>query len=145
MHICFNRLTTCTFVVCFLVLIVHPTRMCGQNRNDYNYAPTISHYASNYQYQYFAEAGPNDRHPVVKLSSLPPIPGLKYRSCFYMCPVDTCYANRAVIALRCPDVPILRKWVSSRAEWFSAWCESDDSDLKTEYSNEKNYPDFFKN
>lgn len=115
--------------ISILLSAITPTMMWGQAQSDYNEAwnkPTISHFTSHYRYQYFADAWPYDRNPVVDISSLPPIPGLKYRSCYYICPNDTCFANRAVFALRCPDVPLLRKWVSSRAEWFAKWCESDD-------------------
>lgn len=112
-----------------LLTAITPTMIWGQEQVGYNEAwnkPTISHFTTHYRYQYFADACPYDRHPIVDISSLPPIPGLKYRSCYYMCPIDTCVASRAVIAMRCPDDPLLRKWVSSRAEWFTEWCESDD-------------------
>lgn len=104
--------------------------MSGQDSSSYDEfwnMPTISHATTGYQYQYFGGlAAPYDRHPTVNISSLPPVPDMIYRSCYYVCPTDSCNAGRAVFALRCPDKPSLLRWVSSRAEWFVGWCESDD-------------------
>ena len=70
----------------------------------------------------------------MQLSELPAIPGLRYRTCFEMCPVDTCYASRAIFALRCPDEPALLQWASSRGEWFIKCCETDEYDVEVETS-----------
>lgn len=125
-----------THIVTILILITVflPNRLKGQERNDYSSSwntPTISHHSTHGYYQYFAMVYPYDRNPIVELSTLPPIPRLKYRSCYVMCTVDTCYANRAVFALRCPDDPILLRWASSRGEWFKEWCESADPELES--------------
>lgn len=116
--------------VILLILLAIPTAMSGQEPSSYDEfwnMPTISHATTGYHYQYFGGlAAPYDRHPTVNISSLPPVPGMKYRSCYYVCPADSCNADRAVFALRCPDKPSLLRWVSSRAEWFVEWCESDD-------------------
>ena len=115
----------------FLFTVFLPNRLKGQETNDYSSSwnkPTISHNSTPGYYQCFGMVAPYDRDPVVEPASLPPIPGLKYRSCYVVCPTDTCYANRAVFALRCPDDPILLKWASSQGEWFLEWCESTDPD-----------------
>jgi len=98
-------------------MAVCPIRIWGQSPNT----PTN---------QYFGGlAAPLDRNPSVDISSLPPIRGLKYRSCYFVCPQDSCYAARAIFALLCPEKPGLLRWVSSRAEWFAQWCASEDFDL----------------
>lgn len=114
-----------------LLIALLPGKVTGQEVTDYSESwntPTISHYSTHGCYQYFAMAHPYDRNPTVGISSLPPIPGLKYMSCYVICPVDTCYANRAVFALRCPDDPVLLEWASSQGEWFLEWCDSANPD-----------------
>ena len=88
---------------------------------------------------YFGYASSNNRHPVLQLSELPAIPGLRYRTCFEMCPVDTCYASRAIFALRCPDEPALLQWASSRGEWLLKCCETGEYDVEVETSG-KTFP-----
>lgn len=128
-----------------LILILLPILFAtnGQEASTYDEAwncPTISHTTTNYKYQYFGSlAAPFDRHPTVDISSLPPISGLKYRSCYFVCPTDSCNAGRALFALRCPDKPALLRWVSSRAEWFTEWCETDDFELEYVQSGKKFY------
>lgn len=111
-----------------LILLLFAIIECqGQSVGDYNAGwnrPTINHSTHNFDYVYFGQADPYDRSPVVDLSTLPPIPGLKYRSYIAFCPKDTCYSSRAVIAVRCPEESVLLQWVSKRAACFTDWCKN---------------------
>ena len=102
--------------------------MMGQDMSSYSGSwntPTICHAASGYKYAYFGMVAPCDRNPTMTTHSLPAIPGLKYRSCYAYCPVDTCFAQRAIKAIRCPNESNLLRWVSTRAEWFYLLCDYD--------------------
>lgn len=96
----------------------------AQNYNGAWNTPTISH--KNYQSQiYFGMRDPYDRTPGVKASTIPPVPGLKYSSCYVLCPKDTCYARRVVMAVRCPQERVLLDWASKRAAWYEVVCCDD--------------------
>ena len=96
----------------------------AQNYNGAWDSPTISH--RNYQTRiYFGMRGVFDRRPGVDASTIPPIPGLKYSSCYVLCPQDTCYARRVVIAVRCPQERVLLDWASQRAAWYEVVCCDD--------------------
>ena len=114
-------------LIVIALMILPPVIMKGQDMSRYSGSwntPTISHSSTAYKYAYFGMADPYSRHPTLDLSSLPAIPGLKYRSC-YVCCKDTCVASRAIIAVRCPKEHALLRWVSTRAEWFCLFCEDD--------------------
>ena len=105
----------------------------AQNYNGAWNTPTISH--SNYPSQiYFGMRDPYDRTPGVKASTIPPVPGLKYSSCYVLCPKDTCYARRVVMAVRCPQERVLLDWASKRAAWYEVVC-CDDPTGNTEPEN----------
>ncbi len=86
--------------------------------------PTFSHASYDYRYVYFGQVSPWCREPGIDINTIPPIPGLKYRSCAVLCKKDTCFASRAVLTLRCPDNPVLLEWASSRAATYAEWCKS---------------------
>ena len=105
----------------------------AQNYNGAWNTPTISH--SNYPSQiYFGMRDPYDRTPGVKASTIPPVPGLKYSSCYVLCPKDTCYARRVVMAVRCPQERVLLDWASKMAAWYEVVC-CDDPTGNTEPEN----------
>lgn len=94
----------------------------AQTIEDYNASwnrPTYSHASFGYKYVFFGEVSPWRREPGIDITTLPPIPGLKYRSCSVLCPKDTCFASRAVLALRCPENPVLLDWASSKAATYT--------------------------
>ncbi|MBO4263847.1 MAG: hypothetical protein J5871_04120 [Bacteroidales bacterium] len=91
----------------------------GLSQNGYDQKwnqPTISHGNIN---PYFGMIEPFERNATSAIKEFPSIPGMKYRSCMVICPVDSCYANRAVIALRCPDNSVLLNKISKRLSDFT--------------------------
>lgn len=116
-----------------LILISFALTVSAQNYNGAWNTPTISH--KNYPSQiYFGMRDPYDRTPGVKASTIPPVPGLKYSSCYVLCPKDTCYARRVVMAVRCPQERVLLNWASKRAAWYEVVC-CDDPTGNTEPEN----------
>lgn len=111
-------------ILCCLLVLSPIIR--AQEDTDYNDGwnrPTISHVRFDFKYVYFGMVPPRYREPGIDIATLPPIPGLKYRSCMILCPKDTCFASRAVLALRCPDDSVLLDWASSRAATYADWCK----------------------
>ena len=94
--------------------------------NEFWNRPTIGHASFDFRYVYFGMVDPRHREPGIDIRTLPPVPGLKYRSCSVICPKDTCFASRAVMAVRCPEDSVLLRWASRRAALFTAWCENKD-------------------
>lgn len=89
----------------------------AQSVTDYDDSwnkPTIGHASFDFEYVYFGMVPPRYREPGIDISSLPPIPGLKYRTYSSFCPKDTCDATRIVLAIRCPEDSVLPQWTSGR-------------------------------
>ena len=110
-------------IICMLLFVA--IECFGQVSDGYDSAwntPTICHSTHNFDYVFFGQAEPYDREPVVDISTLPPISGLKYRSYITFCPKDTCFSSRAVISVRCPEDSVLLGWASKRAASFANWC-----------------------
>lgn len=104
-----------------LILVSFALNLSAQDYNGAWNTPTISH--RNYPGKiYFGMTDAIDRRPEIDASTMPTIPGLKYRSCYAFCPKDTCYADRAIIAVRCPKDSVLLKWAAARAECLVSWC-----------------------
>lgn len=106
-----NRLV----ILCFI--LAYSFTGSAQSFPDYNESwnkPTIGHASFDFEYVYFGMVPPRYREPGIDISSLPPIPGLKYRTYSSFCPKDTCDAYRAVLAVRCPENSVLLQWASSR-------------------------------
>lgn len=57
---------------------------------------------------------PFERNTTSSGKEIPSIPGLKYRSCMVVCPIDSCYGQRVLIALRCPNNSVLLDAISGR-------------------------------
>lgn len=105
------------------------------NDSDYNdgwNTPTINHATDNFAYVFFGKVDAFDRTSGVDIKTLPPIPGLKYRSCSTFCPEDSYYPSRAVIALRCPEEKILLHWASGRVACFANWCKTGQFEMATD-------------
>lgn len=96
-----------------IVLLLLSSNICiGQN--DYGQKwnqPTISHGNIN---SYFGMIEPFERKTTSSIKEFPSIPGLKYRSCMVICPIDSCYGQRVLIALRCPNNTALLDAISGR-------------------------------
>lgn len=87
-----------------LLILVSALVVNGQNRTydvPWN-TPTFSHSITNYTYRTFGKVDVYDRSHGYNKETMPAIPGLQIRSCSDLCQRDTCFANRAVLAVRCP-------------------------------------------
>lgn len=109
-------------VIITCVLLVNVSQSFAQDYDGSWNRPTINQASDDFKYAYFGRVEPYYHKPGIDIHSLPPIPGLKYRSYSIFCQKDTCYAARAVIAIRCPEDPVLMHWSSSRAAKFAEWC-----------------------
>lgn len=106
-----------------LLLLIFALQGNAQNYNGAWNTPTISH--RNYPDKiYFGYVDAHDKRPGIDASTLPAIPSLRYRSCCVVCPKDSCHAQRAVMAMRCPKDKILLDWASRRAKCFVEWCDA---------------------
>jgi len=63
---------------------------------------------------------PHAREDIMDASFFPPIPDLYFKSCFEVCPIDCCKAERAVLAISAPDdKKALLSWVARQAQEFA--------------------------
>ena len=96
-----------------IVLLMLSTNI-SLGQSDYSQKwnqPTISHGNIN---PYFGMIEPFERNATSAIKEFPSIPGMKYRSCMVVCPIDSCFGQRALIALRCPDNSVLLDAISGR-------------------------------
>lgn len=75
-----------------------------------------------YKYVYFGKLGFMERTFQEDTLVFPPIEGLVHRSAYAMCPKDTCFAEYAVLALRCPPIQPLLNWVADTVSAFVHEC-----------------------
>ena len=75
-----------------------------------------------YKYVYFGKIGFMERSFQEDTLVFPPIEGLVHRSAYAMCPTDTCVAEYAVLALRCPPIQPLLNWVADTVRAFVNEC-----------------------
>lgn len=97
-----------------LIVLLLLSSSIGLGQNDYDQKwnlPTISHKSFN---PYFGMLGVYERNTTSDKKEMPAIPGLKYRSCMVVCPIDSCFGQRALIAIRCPDNAVLLDAISGR-------------------------------
>lgn len=76
-----------TLILCCLLTLPFMGR--AQTATDYNEGwnrPTIGHASFDYGYVFFGMVPPRYREPGIDVTTLPPIPGLKYRFCSALCP-----------------------------------------------------------
>lgn len=103
---------------------------CWQTRAD-NYdgawnTPTVGTTSVDSDLFYFGQIGYRARTFRERSLHFPAIPELSHRSVYALCPKDTCFAEYAVLALRCPPVQTLLDWVSERVCAFANSCVSPD-------------------
>ena len=97
-----------------LIVLLLLSTSIGLSQNGYDQKwnqPTISHGNIN---PYFGMIEPFERNATSAIKEFPSIPGMKYRSCMVVCPIDSCFGQRALIALRCPDNSVLLDAISGR-------------------------------
>ena len=75
-----------------------------------------------YKYVYFGKIGFMERSFREDTLVFPPIEGLVHRSAYAICPTDTCVAEYAVLALRCPPIQPLLNWVADTVRAFVQEC-----------------------
>lgn len=75
-----------------------------------------------YKYVFFGKLGFMERTFREDTLVFPPIEGLVHRSAYAMCPTDTCVAEYAVLALRCPPIQPLLNWVADTVSAFVNEC-----------------------
>ena len=101
-------------ILCLLLSVLTGRAQAVADYNDSWNRPTIGHASFDFGYVYFGMVPPGYRKPGIDIHSLPPIPGLKYRSYSNYCPKDTCDATRVVLAVRCPEDSVLLQLASGR-------------------------------
>lgn len=84
--------------------------------------PEIIHSNANYADVFFGRIGSRDRSVKEDTLSFPPVPGLVHRSVYAKCPKDTCFAEYAVLALRCPPIQPLLNWLADTVYTFIQEC-----------------------
>lgn len=95
-----------------VLLLLSTNISLGQHDYDQKWnQPTIYHKSIN---AYFGMIGMYERNTTSDKIETPAIPGLKYRSCMVVCPIDSCFGQRALIALRCPENAVLLDAISGR-------------------------------
>lgn len=78
--------------------------------------------STDYKYIFFGKLGFMERAFQEDTLVFPPIEGLVHRSAYAMCPKDTCFAEYAVLALRCPPIQPLLNWVADTVSAFVHEC-----------------------
>ena len=79
-------------------------------------------FSTDSKYLFFGKIGYRDRSSQEDTLVYPPIDGLVHGEAFVMCPTDTCVAERAVLALKCPPVEPLLRWVADTVCAFANQC-----------------------
>lgn len=99
----------------------------GPNKNNLVVAddlmyPSEGLFPTDYKYLIFGKIGDFDRSFQEDTLVFPPIEGLIHKSAYALCPTDTCIAEYAVLALRCPPIETLLNWVSDTVNTFANEC-----------------------
>ena len=71
---------------------------------------------------FFGKIGYRDRAFQEDTLVFPQIEGLIHKSVYALCPTDTCFAEYAVLALRCPPIQPLLDWVADTVHTFVNEC-----------------------
>ena len=109
-------------LIILLVLISCSSKKAAVTVVDDLMCPSEGLFATDYKYVFFGKIGYNDRSFKEDTLLYPPIEGLVHGSVFTMCPVDTCFAERSVFALRCPPIQPLLDWVADTLNTFAHEC-----------------------
>ena len=104
----------CLAILIFLLAACTPKAKVQVDYDQPWNVPTVSHKAMGFQYGFFGSIGYRDRAFTEDTLEYPPIPGLIHRSVYTLCPEDSCYAEYLTLALRCPDVKNLQKWLNDK-------------------------------
>lgn len=97
----------------------HPNR--GTNQISIIY-PEPGFFATEGKYVFFGKIGYRDRAFQKDTLVFPPIENLVHESVYKLCQVDTCFAEYAVLALRCPPIQPLLNWVADTVNTFVQEC-----------------------
>ena len=79
-------------------------------------------FATEGRYIFFGKLGYRDRSFQKDTLLFPPIEGLVHGSAYALCTKDTCFAEYAVLALRCPPIQPLLNWVADTVNTFVQGC-----------------------
>lgn len=101
--------------------------------------PEQGFFSTDYKYLFFGRIGYEDRKFKEDMLVFPPIPGLVHKSAYAFCPTDTCFAEYAVLALRCPPIRPLLDWVSDTVYNFVQECPIGNA-LSTYHDKELDIP-----
>jgi hypothetical protein len=109
------------------ILIILIVASCGHKKQTVAVVEELEYpaeglFTTDYKYLFFGKIGFNDRTFQEDTLVYPPIDGLVHKSAFVMCPTDTCVAERAVLALRCPPVEPLLRWMADTVYAFVEQC-----------------------
>lgn len=127
-----------------LIVLVLIVSCCGLKKKSAAVEDKQTH-SEQYQYVtdnvdlFFGMIGYRDRAFQEDTLDFPPIEGLVHRSAYAMCPTDTCFAEYAVLALRCPPIQPLLDWVADTVHTFVNECPIGDG-LQTYNDKEHNIP-----
>lgn len=89
----------------------------GDQKGTY-FDRTFSHQDTEYRFAYFGKTGSLDLDEAGDMEPLPPVPGLIHGTFDVHCARDTCFHNRVVLAMRCPEKETLTAWMSKRVKSF---------------------------
>lgn len=108
------------FYIIFVLLAVccAPKKKTETVKPDLVY-PENGLFVTGYKHLFFGELGHRDRSFQEDTLLFPPIEGLVHGSAYAMCPTDTCFAEYAVLALRCPPIQPLLDWVADTVNTFA--------------------------
>ena len=106
-----------SFILILLLIVSYgPRRAAKHSSIDMAYHPEEvveqDSLETKYKYIFFGKLGYMDRPFQDDTLVFPPIEGLVHRSAYVMCPKDTCVAEYAILALRCPPIQSLLNWVA---------------------------------
>ena len=108
-------------IIISLVCCGSPKKMTKTVKPDLVY-PEQGLFATDYKYLFFGEIGYRDRAFMDDTLVFPTIDGLVHGAAYAMCPTDTCFAEYAVLALRCPPIQPLLDWVADTVNTFVNEC-----------------------
>ncbi len=117
----------------FFILILLLLASCGPRKTAKSLSENIAYpeeeaavaqdpVSTDYKYIFFGKLGFMERSFQEDTLVFPPIEGLVHRSAYAMCPKDTCFAEYAVLALRCPPIQPLLNWVADTVSAFVHDC-----------------------
>ena len=114
------RLIDLSLILVFLICCGNPQKKVATAEAALEPVPVVEDlvypaeglFATDFKYINFGQIGYRDRSFREDTLTFPPIKGLVHRAVYAMCPKDTCVAEYAVLALRCPPIEPLLNWVS---------------------------------